>query len=394
MLSVRLLGHLRGIRPTCSILRKVSTKQQDLYTILGVKFSAEQKEIKDNFYKLSKEHHPDLNKDDESSLLKFKEIAVAYETLSNPERRKEYDLTMGFGRKRDDRPWGRRRKFTGMKGVFKDGRFVDDDEPPQMRNIEYDLSPERMENLWARYKARWERVEEVERLRELEKKKVEFRRRVDLKREKMKHMSVEEKEEFLFKLRLLRPDAAEEENTEMKEERRSSDTERRRRLENEEEEAEIIREKQEKERIRLKKEKERAEEIELARLTREVMINQFGMTEKSYEEMMERNNIQNMGRKTGADSNPSHSDPLYEGLDSSRDAADWRSFMGRSIKGNKEQWERVREAREDSASNISHKHGVDKKWEKKFDSYLFGGVLLSAFVLLGVEFRHRNNLDE
>ena len=47
-----------------------------------------------------------------------------------------------------DRPGGRRRKFTGMKGVFKDGRFVDDDEPPQMRNIEYDLSPERMEKLW------------------------------------------------------------------------------------------------------------------------------------------------------------------------------------------------------------------------------------------------------
>lgn len=48
----------------------------------------------------------------------------------------------------DDGPGGRRRKFTGMKGVFKDGRFVDDDEPPQMRNIEYDLSPERMEKLW------------------------------------------------------------------------------------------------------------------------------------------------------------------------------------------------------------------------------------------------------
>ena len=44
-------------------------------------------------------------------------------------------------------------------------------------------------------------MEEVERLRELEKKKVEFRRRVDLKREKMKHMSVEEKEEFRYKLR-------------------------------------------------------------------------------------------------------------------------------------------------------------------------------------------------
>ena len=42
---------------------------------------------------------------------------------------------------------------------------------------------------------------EVERLRELEIKKEEFRRKVDLKREKMKHMTVEEKEEFRFKLR-------------------------------------------------------------------------------------------------------------------------------------------------------------------------------------------------
>ena len=53
----------------------------------------------------------------------------------------------------------------------------------------------------ARYKARWERVEEVERLRELEKKKEEFRRKVDLKREKMKNMTAEEKEDFRFKLR-------------------------------------------------------------------------------------------------------------------------------------------------------------------------------------------------
>ena len=53
----------------------------------------------------------------------------------------------------------------------------------------------------ARYKARWERVEEVERLRELEKKKEEFRRKVDLKREKMEHMTLEERDKFRFKLR-------------------------------------------------------------------------------------------------------------------------------------------------------------------------------------------------
>ena len=38
-------------------------------------------------------------------------------------------------------------------------------------------------------------------MRELEKKKVEFRRRVDLKREKMDQMSEDEKADFLYKLR-------------------------------------------------------------------------------------------------------------------------------------------------------------------------------------------------
>jgi len=88
--------------------------------------------------------------------MKFKEIAEAYEILSSPERRKEYDQCMGFGIKRDHFEngdgngglRGDRRRFTGMKGVFRDGKFVDDEPPPQMRNIEYDLSPERMEKLW------------------------------------------------------------------------------------------------------------------------------------------------------------------------------------------------------------------------------------------------------
>ena len=44
-------------------------------------------------------------------------------------------------------------------------------------------------------------MDEVERLRDLEIKKEEFRRRVDLKREKMKHMTKEEKDAFQFKLR-------------------------------------------------------------------------------------------------------------------------------------------------------------------------------------------------
>ena len=36
----------------------------------------------------------------------------------------------------------------GMKGTFRNGTFFDDDEPPQMRDIQYDLSPEKMEKIW------------------------------------------------------------------------------------------------------------------------------------------------------------------------------------------------------------------------------------------------------
>ena len=90
-----------------------------------------------------------------------------------------------------------------MKGEFRNGRFVDDEAAPEMRNMEYDLSPEKMEKIWKRYKVRWERVDEIEKLEKLEKKKIEFRKRFDIKREKMiqNKMSKEEKAEFMHKIR-------------------------------------------------------------------------------------------------------------------------------------------------------------------------------------------------
>ena len=92
-----------------------------------------------------------------------------------------------------------------MKGEFRKGRFVDDEAPPEMRNIQYDLSPERMEKIWKRYKTRWDRVEEVEKWRKLEEKKIEFRKRIDQKREKMNQnkMTKEEKAEFMHKIRYI-----------------------------------------------------------------------------------------------------------------------------------------------------------------------------------------------
>ena len=72
-----------------------SHRPRDLYSILGVKTTAEQKEIKDSFYQLSKENHPDVNKE-EGAHRRFREILEAYEILGSPVKRKEYDIQMGI----------------------------------------------------------------------------------------------------------------------------------------------------------------------------------------------------------------------------------------------------------------------------------------------------------
>jgi curved DNA-binding protein CbpA len=61
------------------------------YEDLEVHPQSSSKEIKNAFYKLSKEFHPDRNVDNESALKKFQNISEAYDTLSNPDKRTKYD---------------------------------------------------------------------------------------------------------------------------------------------------------------------------------------------------------------------------------------------------------------------------------------------------------------
>jgi molecular chaperone DnaJ len=63
----------------------------DYYSTLGVERSASQEEIKKAYRKLSMEHHPDHNSGNKESEDKFKEISVAYATLSDVNKRQEYD---------------------------------------------------------------------------------------------------------------------------------------------------------------------------------------------------------------------------------------------------------------------------------------------------------------
>ena len=63
------------------------------YDVLGVERNASDEEIKKAFRKLAVKYHPDRGGDE----AKFKEISEAYETLSNPDKRKEYDQMLMFG---------------------------------------------------------------------------------------------------------------------------------------------------------------------------------------------------------------------------------------------------------------------------------------------------------
>jgi molecular chaperone DnaJ len=73
---------------------------EDFYKVLGVSREASAEEIKKAYRKLARENHPDRNPDDPQAEDRFKSIQEAYDTLSDPEKRKQYDsggLFSGFG---------------------------------------------------------------------------------------------------------------------------------------------------------------------------------------------------------------------------------------------------------------------------------------------------------
>ena len=66
--------------------------KRDYYEVLGVPRTASDDEIKKAFRKLARKYHPDVNSDNSKEAEeKFKEANEAYEILSNPERRSQYD---------------------------------------------------------------------------------------------------------------------------------------------------------------------------------------------------------------------------------------------------------------------------------------------------------------
>jgi molecular chaperone DnaJ len=77
---------------------------RDLYEILGVGRDASNDDIKKAYRRLAREYHPDVNADPVAED-RFKEITAAYEILSDPQRRQQYDL-YGSGRGIGEFPFG------------------------------------------------------------------------------------------------------------------------------------------------------------------------------------------------------------------------------------------------------------------------------------------------
>ena len=64
---------------------------KDYYKVLGIEKSATPEQIKKAYRKLARQHHPDVNPNDQGAEQKFKELNEANEVLSDPEKRKKYD---------------------------------------------------------------------------------------------------------------------------------------------------------------------------------------------------------------------------------------------------------------------------------------------------------------
>lgn len=88
------------------------SEYKDFYKILGVPRTASDEEIKKNYRRLAKQYHPDINKNKEAEV-RFKEVSEAYHVLSDPEKRKQYDM---LGQAYD-------RGFRGFRQAGSDGGF-------------------------------------------------------------------------------------------------------------------------------------------------------------------------------------------------------------------------------------------------------------------------------
>jgi len=100
-------------------------KYKDYYAILGVDRAAGADDIKKAYRKLARKYHPDVSKEPNAEE-KFKEMAEAYETLKDAEKRAAYDRLGRHDPGQEFQPppdWGQ--QFGGAQGAFDDIDLAD-----------------------------------------------------------------------------------------------------------------------------------------------------------------------------------------------------------------------------------------------------------------------------
>jgi molecular chaperone DnaJ len=88
---------------------------EDHYTLLGLGRDASLDEIKKAYRQLAMRHHPDRTQNNPQDTEIFKAVAVAFATLSNPERRAEYDRLLAAAERRATKTRARRTRTTSSE---------------------------------------------------------------------------------------------------------------------------------------------------------------------------------------------------------------------------------------------------------------------------------------
>ena len=101
------------------------------YQVLGVAETATETEIKKVFRKLARDNHPDTHPGDAAAEARFKEASEAYETLSDPVKRKQYDQERVKGKQGRGTQGDRRSSPSNPFGFSMNFDDIFSDMPPQ-----------------------------------------------------------------------------------------------------------------------------------------------------------------------------------------------------------------------------------------------------------------------
>ena len=94
---------------------------RNYYDVLDVSKDASEKEIRQSYRRLARQHHPDVNKNDVAAEEKFKEINEAYSVLSDEDSRKKYDRYGENWRQADHSSQAGASPSGGVRWTYRDG---------------------------------------------------------------------------------------------------------------------------------------------------------------------------------------------------------------------------------------------------------------------------------